>query len=179
MFLAPNVINTYHGNSLKKHQRRVLDDDVQMNLPRLCSVGFVGSGQGYGQGYGSLIELPEARVWKRYRTHRSSGYCRAGVQNSHKFRTGTKNAVPVPRVSWHMAYRTHRSSVYGYECPTKLTEVPDTGMKVLKNLQKFRVLCLSRTYLLQKFRAGIKRLYPYPGYCVTVVQILQKFRVRV
>ena len=80
---------------------------------------------------------------------------------------------------WHGEYRTNRFAGYGYECHKELTKVPDTGMKVLKNLQKFRVLCLSRTYLLQKFRAGIKRLYPYPGYCGTVVQILQKFRVRV
>ena len=51
-------------------------------------------------------------------------------------------------------------------------------MKVLQNVQKFRVLRLGRTEL-QKFRAGIKMLYRYPWYCGTVAQILQKFRVRV
>ena len=76
------------------------------------------------------------RVWKRYRTHRSSGYCGMGVQNSPKFRAGAKEAVPVPRVLWHGAYRTHRSSKYGYECPTRLTEVPGTGMKVFIELPK-------------------------------------------
>ena len=92
-------------------------------------------------------------VWQSYRTFRStgtgmevlqnsqgSGYCGTGAQNSHKFRAGTKNAVPVPRVLWYGAYRTHRLSGYGYEYPTELTEVPGTGMKVLQNFQKFRVL---------------------------------------
>ena len=64
-----------------------------------------------------------------------------------EFRAGTKNAVPVPRVLWHGAYRACRSSGYGYECPTKLTEVPGTGMNVLHNLQKFRVLGHGRTEL--------------------------------
>ena len=63
------------------------------------------------------------RVSKCYRTSRSSAYCGTGVQNSQKFRAGTKGAVPVPRVLWHGVYRTHRSSGYGYECPTELTEV--------------------------------------------------------
>ena len=72
------------------------------------------------------------------------GQCNTGAQ---KFWAGTKNAVPVPRVLWHAAYRTHRSSGYGYECPTELTEVPGTGMKVLQNFQKFRVLWHGRTEL--------------------------------
>ena len=33
-------------------------------------------------------------------------------------------------------YRTHKSSGYGYECPTELTEVPGTGMKVLTELRE-------------------------------------------
>ena len=73
-------------------------------------------------------------VARSYGTHRSSGR----VQ---------KNAVPVPRVLWHGAYRTHRSSGYGYECPTELTEVLGTGMRVLQNFQKFRVLWQGRTEL--------------------------------
>ena len=117
------------------------------------------------------------RVWKCCRTHRSSGYCGMGVQNSQKFRASTKNAVPVPRVLWHEAYRTHRTSGYGYD-PTELTEVPGTSMKVLQNFQKLRV-CGTGVQNLQKIRAGIKMLYPYPGYSGTVAQILQKFWVRV
>ena len=73
-------------------------------------------------------------VARSYGTHRSSGR----VQ---------KNAVPVPRVLWHGAYRTHRSSGYGYECPTELTEVLGTGMRVLQNFQKFQVLWQGRTEL--------------------------------
>ena len=87
------------------------------------------------------------RVWKCCRTHRSSGYCGTGIQNSQKFRAGTKNDVPVPRVLWHGAYRTHKRSGFGYECPTELTEVPGTGMNVLENFKKFRVLWHARTEL--------------------------------
>ena len=92
------------------------------------------------------------------------------MQNSQKFRAGTKNAVSVPRVLWHgvyithrssgyeyeMSYRTHRSSRYGYESLTELPEVPGIVARAY------------RTYL-QKFRAGIKMLYSYPGYCGTGV----------
>ena len=63
------------------------------------------------------------RVRKSYRTSRSSGYCGTGVQNSQKFRAGTKHAVPIPQVLWTRAYRTPRSSGYGYECPTELAEL--------------------------------------------------------
>ena len=38
------------------------------------------------------------RVWESYRTHRSSGYCGTGAQNSQKFREGTKNDVPYPGI---------------------------------------------------------------------------------
>ena len=80
------------------------------------------------------------RVWKCYRTHIRSRYSGTGVQNSKKFRAGTKHAAPVPRVLWHGSYRTHTSSGYGYESLTKLPKVPGTGMEVLQNFQKFRVL---------------------------------------
>ena len=53
------------------------------------------------------------------------GYCNQGI--------------PVPRVLCHRAYITHRKSGYRYERPTELTKVPGTGMKVLQNLQNFRV----------------------------------------
>ena len=87
------------------------------------------------------------RVWMCYRTHRSSRYGGTGVQNSRKIRAGTNRAVPVPRVLWHGAYGVYRSSGYGYECPTELTEVPGTGMKVSQNFQKFRVLWHGRIKL--------------------------------
>ena len=79
------------------------------------------------------------RVWESYRTCRTFGYeygsvtgltevpgiVARRVQNSRKFRAGTKNAVPVPRVLW--------------QGRTELTEVPGTGMNVLQNSTKFRV----------------------------------------
>ena len=104
-----------------------------------------------------------------------------------KFRAGTKNAVPVPRVLWHGAYRTHTSSRYGYERHTELEEVPGTGTGVLQNSQKFRVLWYGRTKLTE-VPGGIKMLYLYPGYCghrrtevpgtgMNVLQNLHKFFV--
>ena len=144
-------------------------------------------------------------VWQSYRTFRStgtgmevlqnsqgSGYCGTGAQNSHKFRAGTKNAVPVPRVLWYGAYRTHRLSGYGYEYPTELTEVPGTGMKVLQNFQKFRVLWHGRTELTE-FSGRCKNAVPVsrllwqgrtdltqlPGTGMNVVQNSHKFFVRV
>ena len=86
------------------------------------------------------FQMFRVRVRKCYRTHRSSGYCGTGVQNSQKFRVGT-------RCWWHGAYRTHRSSGYGYECATELTEVPGTGMKGLQNFHQFWVLWHGRTEL--------------------------------
>ena len=121
----------------------------------------------FGYGYGSVTELTEVpcNVARSYRTHRSSGR----VQ---------KNSAPSPRVLWHGAYRNHRSSGYGYECPTELTEVPGTGVKVLQDFQKFQVLRHGRTELTE-VPGRYKNAVPYPGYCGTVIQILQKFRVRV
>ena len=70
---------------------------------------------------GILQNLPGSEisgtVRKRYRTHRSYGYCGTGVQNSRY-----KNDI-VPRVLVALAYRASRSSGYGYECRTELTEV--------------------------------------------------------
>ena len=114
------------------------------------------------------------------------------LQNSQKLRAGTKNAVPVPRVSWHGAYRTHRRFGYGYECLTELTDVPGTGMKVSQNFQKFRVLWRGRTELTEvpgrcKNAAHVPRvlwqgrtdLSQLSGTGVNVVQNSQKFFVRV
>ena len=123
-----------------------------------------------GKGMGVLQNFQKfrVRVWKCYRTHRSSVYCGTGIQNSQKFRAGTKNAVPVPRVLLHGAYRTHRTSEYGFECPTELTEVLGTGMNVLQNLDKFRVLWHWRTE-----RTDV------PGTGINVVHNSQKFLVQV
>ena len=123
-----------------------------------------------GKGMGVLQNFQkfQVRAWKCYRTHRSSGYCGTVVQTSQRFRAGTQSAVPVPRVLWHGAYRAHRSSGYGYECRTELTEVPDTGMKVLQNLQKFRLMWHGRTELTE-----------VPGTGINVVQNSQKFFVQV
>ena len=65
------------------------------------------------------------RVQKCYRTHRSSGYCDTGVQNSQKFRAGLKMVYPYPGYLWHGR--------------TELTEVPGTGMNIVQTLLKFRV----------------------------------------
>ena len=65
------------------------------------------------------------QVWKCYRTHRSSRYCGTGVQNSQKFRAGTKKTLPVLRFLWHGR--------------TDLSEIPDTGMNVVGNSQKVGV----------------------------------------
>ena len=62
------------------------------------------------------------RVREYYRTHRSSGYCGTGVQNSQKSRAGIKMLYP------YLGYCGHRR-----------TEVPGTGMNVLQNLHKFFV----------------------------------------
>ena len=107
-------------------------------------------------------------------------------------------------------------SGYGYKCIpvpgvlchrlTELTELPGKGMGFLQNLQKFRVrvrksyrtsrcsrYCGTGVHNSQKFRAGIKMLYPFPGCCghgrteltevpgtgMNVIQNFQNFRVRV
>ena len=80
-----------------------------------------------GQGYGDLTELTEV-----------PGTGTEVLQKSQKFRVlwhgctertevpgRYANAVPVPRVFVARAYRAHR--------------VPGTGLKVVQNLQKFRV----------------------------------------
>ena len=104
------------------------------------------------------------------------GYCNKGI--------------PVPRVLCHSL--------------TEVTEVPGKGMGILQNVQKFRVrvrkchrthrssgYCGKDVQNSQKFRAGIKMLYTYPGYLwngrtefievpctgMNVVQNLQKFSV--
>ena len=53
---------------------------------------------GKGMGIFENFQKFRVRVRKSYRTSRSSGCCGTGVQNSQKFRAGTKHAVPVPPV---------------------------------------------------------------------------------
>ena len=67
-----------------------------------------------------------------------------------------------------------------YEVLTERTEVPGHGMEVLHSSRKFRVVCVARAYRTHRTaRVGMQMVYPYPGYCGTGVQNLQKVRVRV
>ena len=70
------------------------------------------------------------RVWKSYRTHRSSGYRYGSLAELTEVPGRYTNVVPVPRVLWHGR--------------TELTEVSGTGMDVVQNLQKFRVRVIPR-----------------------------------
>ena len=134
----------------------------------------------FGYGYGSVTELTEVPgiVARAYITHGTSGR----VQ---------KMLYPYP--GYCGTGRTElTSSGYGYECPTELTEVPGTGMKVLKNFQKFRVLRHGRTELTEvqgryKNDVSVPRvlwhgrtdLTEVPGTGMNVVHNSQKFFVRV
>ena len=110
-----------------------------MPVPRvLChSLTEVTEVPGKGMGILQTLHKFRVRVRKCYRTHRSSGYCGTGVQNSQKFRAGMKMLYPYPGYLRHERTELTGSSGYGYECRTELTEVPVTGMNVLQNLQKF------------------------------------------
>ena len=127
-----------------------------------------------GKGMGVLQNFQKCwvRVWMCYRTYISSGYCGTGVQNSQKFRAGTKMLYPYPGLS-HGAYRANRSSGYGYECPTELTEVPGTGMKVLQNFQKYRALWHGPTELTE-VPGRYKNAVPVPR--VFVVRAYRAYR---
>ena len=62
-------------------------------------------------------------VQHSYRTHRSSGYCGTGVQNSHTLKI------------WY----TRTPGIRGNGVQSLLQEVPGTGMNVtIQNFQKFR-----------------------------------------
>ena len=134
-----------------------------------------------GKGMGVLQNLQNfrVRVWKCHRTSRSSGYCGTVVHESQKFRAssgrvftevpgGNKKCCTRTPIIMARVYRIHRSSGCGYEYPTELTDVSGTGMKVLQNFQKFRVLWHGR-----------KELTEVPGTGMNVLQNLQKFRVRI
>ena len=108
-----------------RRKKIVMDDIVLVKSSKVmfCRVcGFrvrvwesYRTSRSFGNGYGSVTELTEVPgiVARAYRTHRSSGR----VQNM---------LYPYP-------------GYCGTGC-TELTEVPGTGMNVLQNSQKFRVL---------------------------------------
>ena len=79
------------------------------------------------------------------------------MQNSQEFRAGTNHAVctRTPGIAHGMGR-------------TELTEIPGTGMEVLQNTQKFRVLWHGRTELTE-----------VPGTGTNILENSQKFRVRV
>ena len=79
-----------------------------------------------GEGMGVLQNFQKfwVRVWTCYRAHRSPAHCGTGIQNSEKFRAGTKNAAPVPQVLWHGSCRSYRTSGYGHESLPELPELP-------------------------------------------------------
>ena len=116
-----------------------------MPVPRvLChSLTEVTEVPGKGMGILQTLHKFRVRVRKCYRTHRSSGYCGTGVQNSQKLRAGIKTLYPYPGYSWNghtdltevpgtgmnvvqnfvaRANRAYRKSGYGYECRTELTD---------------------------------------------------------
>ena len=64
-------------------------------------------------------------------------------------------------------------SGYGFESLGALTEVPGTGIEILRRSTGY---CGTGVHNSQKFRAGIKKLYPCPGYYGTGVQNSQKCR---
>ena len=148
-----------------------------------------------GKGTGILQNFQSfrARVWKCYRTHRNSGYCGTVIQNSQKFRAGTKTAVPVPRVLWHGADRTHRSSGYGHECPTETHISSGYGYESLAERPEVPgIVAHGRTELTQvpgKYKNaaplprvlwhGRTHLTEVPGTGMIVVQNSQKFFARV
>ena len=130
-----------------------------------------------GYGYGSVTELTEVPgtvAWV-YRTHRSSGR----VQNM---------LYPYPGCCGTGRTELTEISGTGMKVLENIQKISGTGMKVSQNFQKFRVYITSRSsgyygtgvQKLQKFRVGMKILYPYPGYLWHFqTQNLQKFRVRV
>ena len=89
-----------------------------------------------GKSMGILQNLQKFRVRvRKYRTHRSSGYCGTGVQNSQKFRAGKKVLYPYPGYLWHER--------------TELTEVPGTERT------KFRVRVWMYYRITEVLRRGI------------------------
>ena len=107
-----------------------------------------------------------------------------------KFRAGTRNAVPVPRVLWHGTYRTHGSCGYGYGSLAQLPEVPGIVARAYRTYRSSGQVqkCCTRTsgILARSHRSYISCGYGYEFrteltevLCtgMDVVQNSQKFRV--
>ena len=91
-----------------------------------------------------------------------------GVQNSQKFRAGTKGAVPVPRVLWRGVYIYYRRNFgYGYGCLTELAVV------------RVRYESLTELPEVSGIVARAYRTYRSSGYGYGCPTGLQKVRVRV
>ena len=103
-----------------------------------------------------------------------SGWHKVGVGSGCQLAAGSKYIPGIPASSVGFVY-----SACEYASLTELTGVTGTGMGVVQNSQKFRV-GTRMSYPYPYPHAGIfTRAYPYPGYCATSLQNLQKFRVRV
>ena len=92
-----------------------------------------------GMGILQNFQKFRVRVRKSYELPEVLGIVARAYRTPQKFRAGTKHAVPVSRVLWPRAYRISRSSGYGYECRTKLPEVPGTGYECSTKLTE--VIC--------------------------------------
>ena len=118
------------------------------------------------------------RVWKCYRTHRSSGWTQKMMYPYPGYcGTGRTELIEVSGTGMNVLHNPQTFRVY---------------MKVLQNLQKFRVLWHGRTELTEvpgRYKNAVPvprvlwhwctELTEVPGTGMNVVQNLQKFRVRV
>ena len=179
--------------------------------------GYGGLTELVGYGYGSVTELPEVPgLWHRHTelTEVPGGYktlwtrtpdivarilqnsqkflvCGTGIQNSQKFRAGTKHDVPVPRVLWHGSYRTMHIAIkpgvdnqfegLGAQFSTlKFSKVCGFRVRVWESYRTSRVrvwkcykTSRSSGFVAQAYRTHTSSgrvqniMYPYPGYCGT------------
>ena len=93
-----------------------------------------------GKGMGILQNLQKfrVRVRKCYRTHRSSGYCGTGVQNSQKFRAGIKMLYPYPGYLWH-----ERTELMYVPCRTQpFSTIIETHFYMVRVTLRSRLLLL-------------------------------------
>ena len=120
------------------------------------------------------------RIWKCYKTSRTSGYCGTGVQNFQKFRAGINMLYPYPGSLWHRR--------------TELPKVLGTGMSPTKGISQVRCRVIPEVntpgmVLYVPYRHDENRKFGYGYECRTeltdvpgtgsVVQNAQKSRVRI
>ena len=91
----------YSGTGVQKTHRS--SGQVQKMLypyPGYCGTGPTELTEVPGTGMNVIQNSQKFRVqvWKSYRTHRSSRYCGTGVQNSQKYRAGTKCSTRTPGI---------------------------------------------------------------------------------